>query len=213
MFLFGCGEYSGSIQSNLEEAMLEVQEETPRPTKYRNDLYGYYLAPDVGRVSASNMGNTFNYGGNLIQMNLNVQKIVNDKYYEGKPYTSIQFSEDSRVGYYEGSYVNAKDEMHAYNISIYKLNRDYYTVFDSDTVLFGAVSNEIDAVNISKEMLRIAKTLDVNYNEVVAKFSLKEVITYESTSLDLFENIVPEEGNIEELFKTDEPQGDVDVGD
>lgn len=207
----GCSIQNSSIQDALNTEMNLAYDEIPQTTNYRNDLYAYYLAPDVGRVSATQMGNTFNYNGNLIQMNLNVQKIINDKYYEGKEYANIHFPDELKVASFEGMFDTLEQETHPYVIDVFEINNQYYTTFKSDHVLFGSISNKHSVASIAAEMLRIAKSLVVDYNAVVTKFSTKDVITYESTSIDLFENIVPEEGNIEELFKVDEFNNIVDI--
>jgi hypothetical protein len=49
-------------------------------------------------------------------------------------------------------------------------------------------------------MLRIARTVTVNTNAVLAAYSRRETITYHARKVELFTNIAPESGEISELF-------------
>ena len=62
------------------------------------------------------------------------------------------------------------------------------------------MSDEVLAPNLAAEMVRILRSVKIDEEKIVSAYSGKEIITHHGTTIELFDNIAPVNGFIEELF-------------
>ena len=82
-----------------------------------------------------------------------------------------------------------------------RLDQDVFTYAKTDLLEFYAISGELQALQVAETMMRIARTVKVDREAVVSTYSARQEIDYERKRLELFQNVVPENGVIDELFE------------
>ena len=200
LLLAGCKELSGSLQEELNERVQSaITSETASPN-YSHGTYSYYREPTLGRISSEETSNTFTDRGVKFVMNLKVSTIINDKFYNGESVSSAP-KDRSPSASASGTFIDYAGKEHPYSIVLYELDDDVYTYAETDLVEFFAISTELQALHLSETMLRLARTISVDPDAVVAAYSSRQTIEYSRKRLELFHNIVPENGVIDELFE------------
>ena len=111
--------------------------------------------------------------------------------------------------------INYKDDYKAIvadvTSEVYSLVFDFmkktYTSLDisssqqSSQVEFFAIASGLQALQTAETMVRMARSVRVDNDAVIAEYSGRQTIDYSRKRLELFQNIVPENGVIEELFE------------
>ena len=198
--LAGCTTYSGTYQEQLNQRVERaITSATAGPT-YSHGIYSYYKEPSIGRVSSEETSSIFTENGTRFVMNLNVSSIVNERYYSingnGNSMDDFPVLAES-----EGTFVDYAGEGHPFEISLREINDQVYTYCRTDLLEFFSLSGRLEALQISETMLRMARTVRVDKEDVVASFSSRQDIDYERKRIELFQNIVPENGASEELYE------------
>ncbi|MBR0214519.1 MAG: hypothetical protein IJL95_07320 [Solobacterium sp.] len=203
VLLTGCTTTAGvDLKSRLDMKTDAVQAEKILRANYNGVYYSYYIDPGIGRIYADGTGNIFMLNGRQFVMNLNIPSIINRQYYRDQIRQYAIISGMPEVLVKNGSYADANDHQHAYTMSVYQTDKMYMTVFESETVTFHSVCREDEAADILAEMLRIARGVTIKTGAVLEAFSNRQVISYSRKRLELFQNIAPDNGAIDELFTT-----------
>ncbi len=187
------------LQSEIESSLASASEAKIFASNINKPLYSYYLPPSIGRNKSTQNSSVLNDRGRKFIMNLNVASIIQEKYYSETDETQTNDFQDTIVKCV-GEYIDVDEETHAYEVSIYEMNGYYVTVFHSDVVEFYSVLDALSTCDIVKDMLRIARSMRVDTDAVIQAYSNKKTVDYKSEKIELFEQIVPESGRIEELF-------------
>ena len=198
--LSGCSavylsDLSGDVSRRVSDLMAQP---VMRPT-YSHRYYDYYIDPSIGRVTSYATSNVFQMDGIEFIMNLNVARIISGAYYDrqtdwasvGRRLPETDLS---------GTYTDWNGEEHNYRIKIYLLGEKYYTLVDTDYVCFASISNRLQAARFAAQMLRIARTVRLHQATVLSTFSNRVIISGTRQRLNLFQQIAPENGAVEELF-------------
>ena len=194
-----CAVYLSDLTSDVSRRLADLMaEETMRPT-YSHRYYDYYIDPSIGRVTAYATSNVFEMDGIQFIMNLNVARIIAGSYYNTQAdWASVgQRLPETDLS---GTYTDWNGEEHNYRVKIYLLGEQYYTLVDTDYLCFASISNRLEAARLAAEMVRIARTIRVHSSTVLSSFSNRVVISGTRQRLNLFQEIAPENGAIEELF-------------
>ncbi len=199
--LCGCANIT-DVQADLNERLASVNEIPVMATNFSHGYYAFYLQPKVGRLSSEKTTDVFTLNGTKFVMNLNVTSMINSAYYTSALDTAASYDSDTIIAMQEGSYIDNDGDTHDYTVHIYQLTSSYLTVFYSDVVEMYSFGSLLSELNIAEEMLRIARTVHYDKDEIVAAFSNRQTISYTRTKLELFQDIVPEDGAIQELFST-----------
>lgn len=200
LMLSGCTYQSTfHLQDALNEELSLSQQSTIFKPNMNKKYYSYYLYPYIGRHKSVQSGNVLNYRGTQFVMNLNIESLINQKYYTDADENADSFIDASAYG--NGEYIDYWNQTHTYEVDIYNQNDYYVTVFKSDTVEFYAVSDAVKSVELAGEMLKMARSVSVNTSEIISAYSYKETIDYENEKVELFQSVAPESGRIEELFE------------
>ncbi len=149
--------------------------------------------------------NVFSFEGVKFVMNLKADEIINRKFYkESGEDVSDALKGGQRIAYQTGSYTDYEGKEHPFETGIYLLDGICFTVMDTDCMEFLSSGNHVQAVQTAAEMLKIARTVQVDENDVITAFSSRQTIVNNRKKLELFQNIAPESGMIQELFENEE---------
>lgn len=212
VLLSGCGQsYSADLTMDVSRRLTEVLQEPVHQATHNHRYYRYYLEPSIGRLESYATSNVFCMDGVKFAMNLNVSRILAQEIYET---TEEAASVPGRIPETDlsGTYTDYEGESHDYTIRIYLLGEKYYTLVDTDYVMFCGISNQLQAAQLAAECIKIARTVSVDVDEVRSAFSGREILTGTRRQINLFEELTPENGAIEELFDTNHFSGSGEEG-
>ncbi|MEE3486990.1 MAG: hypothetical protein VZT48_02665 [Bulleidia sp.] len=203
----GCSTVKRDMQTDLNQRIAEVSSEAAHVPVYAKGGYSYYVQPSIGRIESTRMSNVFMKDGTKFVMNLNVPQIINDQYYQSMSAADTVNVNAVIAAETEGTYIDHDDQEHAFSLKIYQLDENFYTWLETDTVELFSVSGQLKSLQLAEEFLRIARTVHVNDDAVAAEYSKKTTISYTRKKLQLFQNIAPESGSVQELFENNQYAG------
>ncbi|MDO4193131.1 MAG: hypothetical protein Q4D24_07500 [Erysipelotrichaceae bacterium] len=207
LMLAGCSTDRIDVASDVNRKLAEAVEIPAHQPIYNSTCYMYYKEPYVGRITSDLTSNVFSLNGTQFVMNLNVPGIINKAYYPGQTVGGMNVKGASIILETAGKYENYDGEQQTYVCRIYRSSSSYVTIMTTDYGEFFAVSKHYEVAPLAYEMLVIAKSLDVDTSEVLDRYSSHSVISYQKKKLELFQNITPVNGVIDELFVDSNSKG------
>lgn len=201
LLLTGCSiKKDVSLQDEITKQLEKTSQETIRSTNMNKDYYSYYLPEHIGRLSSTKSGSILNDRDRKFIMNLNVASIVNTNYTGVETPLNTEDLSDPIVSI-DGEYNDRDENTHSYHVSVYSIDSQYLLEFTSDTVQFYSISDALSTLDLVDDMYVIARSMKVDTNEVISAYSNADTIDYQSEKIELFEQLVPESGRVEELFE------------
>ena len=194
--LTGCMQSSQTMQERLDEKITAVSALPIPSASHRKPFYTYYTEPSIGHYRSTETSNEFSYQSTKFVMNLNVQAImdsstdITQSIYTQKP-----------IAKNTGSFQNILDESVSYVCEIYQVNRHYAVFFTSSAVNLFGVTEIGDAVELAGKMYSIARSVIVRKDVVSQVYSHESAIDYEGEAINLYKDIAPEEGTLQELIE------------
>ena len=196
VLLTGCVQSNLSMQERLEQQITTVSSLPIPGASHRKPFYTYYTEPSIGHYRSTETSNEFSFQSTKFVMNLNVQAImdsstdITQSIYTQKP-----------IAIYSGSFQNMLDETVNYVCEIYQVDRYYAVFFTSSTVNLFGVTYAGDAAELAGKMYSIARSVIVRKDVVLQVYSHESAIDYEGEAINLYKDIAPEEGTLQELIE------------
>ncbi|MBO7677740.1 MAG: hypothetical protein J6S49_09565 [Erysipelotrichaceae bacterium] len=189
------------IQNKLDEVFAkEGVRQIHRKNNY-SDYIDYYVPSDIQEVSVDALSSSYEFNNARLVFNINVSGIISSKYYPDTIFRDEGFFDPNRLVYqHEGEYLDSDDELNQYRYSVYQYDERYLTYFLSKDLIFYGYCDEYDLVGVSTKILMMAKAANVKDEDVVANYSSKDVIDFEKKQVNLFETIMPVNGNINDFL-------------
>lgn len=197
--LSGCTQVSSDMPASISEGLLTVSTQTVTKPNRNKTYYSYYAEPSVGRYASYDTGNIFCYQGTKFLMNLNVPVIINSEIYPQSSEKGVE-ALGSPVTNLTGSYIDFDEIKRQYELKIYELDASYLIVMNTDVVNFCAVCANGTAVQLTSEMLKIARSVQVNKETLITAYTNHKTLNYTAEKVQLYNEIVPESGNVNELL-------------
>ena len=210
--LCGCSA-QGGLDSRLQAACMQASTLTINVHADNvKDLYSYYAEPGVGRRSSTASSNVFVLDNQEFIMNLNVAVIVNVKLYDQSESVILPQSE-AWISVSEGEFTDIQGRTQKYIAGLLpSANGQLLVMVKTPYFTFTGLSNETGAPALAKEMIKIARTAEVDEDAVLKTYSSRTKINYVKENLNLFEDEIPENGRLEEMMpnKPAHTGGDID---
>jgi len=195
ILLTGCAQSNLSMQERLEQQITTVSSLPIPGASHRKPFYTYYTEPSIGHYRSTETSNEFSFQSIKFVLNLNVQAImdsstdITQSIYTQKP-----------IAIYSGSFQNMLDETVDYVCEIYQVNHDYAVFFTSSSVNLFGVAQVGNAAELAGKMYSIARSVIVRKDVVLQVYTHKSAIDYEGEAINLYKDIAPEEGTLQELI-------------
>ena len=192
---------STNIRSSIDEVLsVDNQIITLRRNNYA-DYIDYYLPSDVYEYSCDKLAYTFNYDESRIVMDINIPGILNSEYYPNKDIVDEGFFDKNKLVYkHTSTYLDMDNNPHDYFLNIYEYRKQYLVYFVSRELVFYGYCDEKDLIQVCSKIILIAKSSSVKNEDVLANYSTKDVIDYEKKNINLFETIMPVNGDIHDFL-------------
>ena len=197
--LAGCTKTAGFSEEVLQEKLDAVMNEPVMTANYGKDYVSYYLQPRVGRRRADRVSNVFVLNRDTFYMTLDIASVINGRYYEDQPVSGENLPQEALISRVSGSF-GTEEAPVPYSICVYRIDDRFFVTYRGGNVSMAGSASEAGACEMAAEMLRIGRSVTVDREALIASFSRKELITYQARKVELFTNIAPESGEIEELF-------------
>ncbi len=142
-------------------------------------------------------------------LNFNPNEVVVHDYYQNnaiKSQKDIQINRNSDL-YYEasGTFKGSNGSYHDYTCQIIQLDKqNYFLLLDMEYVNFSAVLKRVQIKPLIHSMFIMAKSLQYQSKEVVEEYSLKSTSQSIKQDLDEFNEELPNNGLLEDLYQKGE---------
>ena len=204
LLVFSACSNSYDVKKNLDE----IFDDTTSLITVRQNNYStymdYYLPSDMEEVECTKEACIFSFRDSYMILNINASDIINSQYYSDEVLSDDGFFSEEKLFYsIKGQYRDHNDELHEFFFKGYEIDECYLLQLKSiDVNIYGYASKK-DAGDLAKKMLLMCRSVSVKRDSIVALYSSKDVIDYEKTAIDLFEYIVPVNGQLDELLPDD----------
>ncbi|MEG0404001.1 hypothetical protein [Anaerorhabdus sp.] len=198
--LFGCTQSTQSFQERIQEEFDFVNTQTTVEGNNRKEFYSYYIEPSIGKFSSNPSNNIFSKDGVQFVMNLNVSKIISQKYYTDALNSQDVVNTENLLFQITGQYDDFDLNSYDYICDVYQYDNLYVLLLETQFMNFYTVGNENEVISAAGEMLKIARTIEVHSDKIISAYSSKEAIQYKKEALNLFEVAVPENGRVDEMI-------------
>lgn len=207
VYCFGCGEQNFSvekIEASIEKALSEPVFKVNHVKRY----YSYYLPPSFGRMYSEQVSNIFKYRENKILMNLNISEIIQNKYYSSEQ-QSMTTQVDYELFSKTGTFLNGAGVLKEYRVDLFSFNDAKILRLITDDIILYSQTHLFETDDIIHYMFQIAKSVSIDENLILEDYASKEIISGKKENIQLFEKVVPTDGNVNELFENPVlPNGD-----
>lgn len=201
--LCGCQNINKNVNSELDVVFNNQNVIDVRRNNY-TEYFDYYAPSDLYEIDSNETFVSFNYNKSLIDMNINIPSIINELYYSNYKLVDEGYFDYSKLIYSKNDkFINNESETIDFFVNLYKLDNMYFFYMKTNNICLYAKTNINDVVEVAKKMMILAKTVKVQKELVVNKYSSKDVIDYEKKVIELFDTKMPENGIINDLIITD----------
>lgn len=207
IIIAGCTPKQFDLQKELTDAIdKEIALQSFNVTN-KKPYYSYYLSSSLGNLYSDNTTNIFTYYDNKIIMNLNAFNVIKDEYYSAAENLDETFNQYLAFKI-EGKFVNYSNEEFDYKYELFKVDNSNILKMSCKNVTFYSKGNEYDLIQIARYMMQIAKSIKINKENILSAYSSKETIEFTKESIELFEQVVPIDGNISEILDNKDTLGE-----
>ena len=211
ILLCSCAPASEDIRTELNAVFkTENVRETIRRNNY-SDYIDYYVPSDTSQMECSTLASRFSYNNASFIMEVNVSGIINERYYPEEELAQEDFFDDSKLIYFRKStYTDTDGNEHDYLYKVYSYGDEVLSCFTSRDLIFYGYGNKGDLIAMSSRILLMAKGAVVRGNDVISAYSSKNEVDYEKKQVNLFETIMPVNGNVSDFMIDKEENNDSD---
>lgn len=182
----------------------------PAGVNHTKTYMKYYLSPEFGIKASTDISTLIRVEDTEIMMNLNVSEIVANRYYNDKERRLRVNDTLENVTRKEGSYLDANDVQRAFNLSVIALEGSQALVLENGLVDLIAIVNDSNINYVLDAMIVIMRSVEVNEDSIVANYSNKEIIEYNTIHEDFFEQTVPEAGSLIDMYNQLNPDDKIE---
>lgn len=213
LLLGGCT-FDETMAVMMDEALEQAANEPTVSTKtHIKSYYSYYLQPSVGRRGSTEISNVFVLDDDEFIMNLNVSSVIKNAYYLEVDSKIIPTYSRSKSLVYEVSKecLDVKEHTLSYSVAVYDLKKNTYLVtLETANFTFLAKCPLGSVVQIAAEMLRIARTAEIDEEAILKNFGAQNDETYEKQKVEIIKETIPESGLVEDIMPTSSAREETD---
>lgn len=208
LIMCGCTLNTGAY-SSLDGVFAEEKDELGIRHNNFTRYVDYYLPSDVSEMECDELSHVFMYNRSRMVMDVNIAAIINDRYYSKAPLSEEGFFDSSKLVYSrDSSFLDSEGQEREYVFRVYEYDGEYLLYFVCHRLVFYGYADGDDLIPLASRMLLMSRTASVKTDDIVSIYSNKEVIDYEKKQVNLFETIMPVNGQINDFLIGESKQGD-----
>ena len=187
-------------RSEFDEIFVEDIVSENRANNY-TEYIEFYVPSDLSEESCDTLSYVFNIDDCKVIMNVNVAAIINGKDFKIYALNNDGFFDEDKLIYsHEGKYTNINKEKLSYFFKAYEYDDNCLLYFVSNEVtIYGNCPKE-KKILLADKIVQLAAGSNVNNSRVINDYSSKDVIDFNKKTVNLFENVFPVEGRVEEMM-------------
>ena len=190
----GCGS-AVPLADQLDQTIAKTMAITIPFTNHRKETISYYVPTNVGILEQQETSSVFVLGESEFLFTLNVTNIIAEN--EDPSGRGIDIS--NAIYTNSGMYTDVDGSDHPYTMSILDMGGAYYVLFDTPKISFYGLTNPIECDAVVQAMIRILKSAEIDDDTIIATYDREEAAKSEKIELDLFDEVIPENGRLEEI--------------
>lgn len=208
LLLCGCNAIN-KADTELDKLFADDKYVKVRANNY-SDYIEYYLPSDVNEDNCSKLAYSFSDDDYKFILNINVSGIINSQYYKDYKLVDEGFFDDNKLIYkYEGDYVNSSNNKNKFFVKVYEYDNQYILHFVTSTVNVYGTCKQDKLYLLASKVLQIVKSVNIYEDKIITDYSSKDVIDYNKSVVNLFEDVFPIEGKVEDMMIEKSPIGNV----
>lgn len=197
--LCSCG-YTNNINEELDRIFVSEDLIKKRANNYSTYIE-YYLPSDVYEGECNEISYSFNIDGGLFVMNISISNILNSNLYENRNLSDEGYFDEKNIVYSkQGRFVNLNNEDTEFFFRVYEYENMYFINLMSNELIFYGKCSKDKVTILASKIYEMAKASNVHDDKIVTDFSNIDVIDYERSEINLFEDIFPINGRIDDLM-------------
>lgn len=206
LFLSSCSIHSQTIQQTFVTSIGAAESSEINSVLNRNGLYfDYYLPITMGHKLSAESSLILESFQRDILMSLDVVNIVLNEGSSNQSSLRDIFNKSLALVNIESITSDFNGLNLSYKAQLFELEKNLYLVVIQTQNIVVSAQMEIGLVNeLAYEMLRLARTVNVDRSLVVTNYSNKETFSYQKVNLNMFAQMAPESGTIIDMIEGEE---------
>lgn len=200
-FIFvGCTE----VSNNYDILTTNLKSIAEKPIKYINNhnksYYSYYVEPSIKSNSSNDTSSVIDYEGNVITLNIDVNNILDYQLNKNDDDVKHKKLNSTRMMSIDDLFIDYKNEPTHYIFEIYEFNDQYLLSLKTKFFVLESIQPVINIDIISKKMMIIAKSINVDIEKILVSYSNRIEIYTEKEKIELYKPLAPENGTLSEIL-------------
>lgn len=209
LLLVGCGS-KRSTQDILNEA-LSISPVVG--TNHSKGMLKYYLNPNMGLKASTQTSSLIMIDNTEVMLSIKVSNIMGT-YYKDKNAKEmmIQMSKEnlSEGEIIEGMYLDQLNQQHKYIYNEVEIGNQIGVTLDNGFVSLVTLIYPAQRSTVVPGMVSILRSTQIEEELVVAAFSNKEIIEYDTIHREFFEQEIPESGSLIDMYNKMHPEDKIE---
>ena len=163
-------------------------------------LYSYYVIPSMTSDSINDTSSIIKYEDKTITLNIEVNNILNQQLYSNEDKVKQLKIKGTRVLMIDDLLIDYNNEPVNYYFEIYRLNDEYLLSLRTKFFILESIQKQSDVEIIAKMMMTVAKSVNIDIDQIILDYSNKIEIYTEKEVIELYKPLAPENGPISEIL-------------
>lgn len=208
ILLTGCASPTQSYDDLVNKALSRPLAMSISRTK--NHLK-YYVLPDVGVRSTTDISSVLEIEGYPIVMDVSVSDIIAREYYNARSFVS-KIREGQATFVKNGTYVDRNGTIHSYVFSLIEVGNNVAIIIENGIISMMGVVDASMLQRVVDAMFVTMRSVEVNQEEVAKLYSNKIIVDYKAVHEEFFDHRVPESGSLIDIYNQLHPNDAIDTG-
>lgn len=202
--------------SSLESEDLIKQALAMPPVSGTNQSKGflkYYLNPDMGLKASTLTSSLLVIDNTEVMLSVNVSEILSNFYKVEKNavmMTEMAVEESDSETRIEGMYLDQVDKQRSYTYVEQHMGNQVAITLSNGLITLVTLIHPSQKSLMIPSMVSILRSSQINEDLVVAQFSNKEVIQFDTIHREFFEQEVPESGSLIDMYNQMNPDDKIE---
>lgn len=210
IILFSLALISGcSVNDDTQTILNQALAMPPAPgTNHSKGMVKYYLGPDMGLRASTQTSSLIMIDQTEVMMSLKVSQIVSDFYKEDAIRSMVEYAQGDSI---EGVYLDQNDQQQHFVYNELMIDDELAISLDNGAISLVTLIHPAQKNSMIPALMGILRSTDVHDDLVVAKFSNKEIIKYDTIHREFFEQEVPESGSLIDMYNQMNPDNKIET--
>ena len=163
-------------------------------------LYSYYVMPSMTSDSINDTSSIIKYEDKTISLNIEVNNILDQQLFSNEDKVKQLKIKGTRVLMIDDLLIDYNNEPVNYYFEIYRLNDEYLLSLRTKFFILESIQKQSDVEIIAKMMMTVAKSVNIDIDQIILDYSNKIEIYTEKEVIELYKPLAPENGPISEIL-------------